>query len=500
MASKDIYIISIGRILIAVTGVVAIRLLTTFLSPAEVGRMNIILAVCGWMNLVVMNPLCLYVSRKLVDWNISGTAARHLFGWLKSVLAVSLLSLLVAFVLNPYLGIGLSYGWLVLLIGSYVAFTYMFSSIGFINILKRRFWFVLLNNLGLWIGLVLSVVLVLHFGRTAQLWLLGQIIGFAVISLVGVIVLFRIINKDKQPRIAEDSFSAGVLFQFIWPLSIVAFLFWCQSQGYRFIFQRMSGLDTLGLFVVGFGIGSSIMLAFDAVFNQYYHPIFYNEIANAPKQQRAFAWNKYISVFLPAVILMAIYIASNGNFLTKVLTGDRFHGIGFIVSCGAIAEGLRMIVTAVSMVSHSELEMRPLIFPSIIGTFSTLAGIMIFVSYNAFVGAGLSIVFGWLVNLFFLYSNMKKLLLIKFPYKRVSYAFLFSLPLLLAMVALRGFISSLTVPAGLVFLAVTGVYMLIGQFLFARKWLYLPVKLKIIDDIEAKINSVHNKIYGTMQN
>ena len=58
---RDIFILTSGRVLVALTSIVSIKIFTTLLSPFEVGRLNIIFAVIGWFGLIFLVG-CLTVS------------------------------------------------------------------------------------------------------------------------------------------------------------------------------------------------------------------------------------------------------------------------------------------------------------------------------------------------------------------------------------------------------------------------------------------------------
>ena len=79
------------------------------------------------------------------------------------------------------------------------------------------------------------------------------------------------------------------------------------------------------------------MVSFDGLFNQYYQPIFYNEIANSTEEQRTIAWNKYAHAFFPAIVLVMLYICRKWIFDRKniyrreISSGGQYYLMGRFV-------------------------------------------------------------------------------------------------------------------------------------------------------------------------
>lgn len=491
---RDIFILTAGRILIVLVSIVYVRILTTLLLPREVGRLNILLSICGWFGLVLVNPVGMYINRKLIEWNKEGSARTYLIYLVQYFLVVSIFAVVSISFLNYFVGLGINVDviWLFILVSASILLTSGNSSfLGYLNLLGSRAWFVSLTILTLLSGLGFSAFFVLRLFPTAECWLSGQLLTQGVIFIFAMTILFRKLQKPllMAQHNKDTSFTLPAVFHFAWPLAIGTFLYWCHTQGYRFAFQKIAGLEALGLFVVGFGIGSNLMVSFDTLFNQYYYPIFYNEISHSTEEQRTNAWNKYACAFFPAVVPVAIYVAVNGPLIAKVFTGEKFHQVGNIIFWGALAECLRMAVSVVGMVSHAQFKMKPLILPGITGVFTAIIGVFLFVRIHPFIGGGLALTLGWLLVLIHMYRNMKKLLPIQIPWKRIFYSLILGIPLLIFFTITRRIFHTPTIFQSLIVLSSSGLYLLLAQFILARKWLSLPIKIAFIDEIEQKLRS-----------
>ncbi|OQA89895.1 MAG: hypothetical protein BWY26_01557 [Elusimicrobia bacterium ADurb.Bin231] len=490
---SDMIVLVIGRVLIIATSVLSIRLLTTCLSPSEVGRYNIILAIIGWFGLVAINPVGMYVNRKINEWYTEGSLLAYLTTLGKYFLLVALAGIVCVFMFKPLFSINMKFLWLMGVVSGGIMFISANSAyISYINLLGYRIPFVLMTNFTIWISLLCSWFLVSKISNTAEYWFAGQLIGSFLLLLLSLFFLIKISRHNKVSVLRKDDFSFRKVFPFAWPLAISTLLYWSHTQGYRFIFQKVAGIEILGFFVVGFGIGSSIMITFETVFNQYYQPIFYSELTGSNRQQKADAWNRYASAFLPAIIITMVYVSVNGTLIAKLLTGERFHKVGNIILWGALAESFRITYSILALAAHTELNMTPLIAPGGTGVIVALFGILIFAKLNPFIGVGASLVAGWFFAVIHLYINMRQILPIRIPWNRIFYSLLLSLPL--AIFVLLPFSSITNYLRIFIFLSITGCYMLFTQFILARKWLILPIKLAFIDEFEQRLRYWHNKL------
>ncbi len=177
---SDMVILTVGEILLMLTSIISIRISTTLLSPAEIGRFNIILAICGLFDLVVIGPVGNYVNRKLMEWKEEGNARKYLISFGKCLLILSFAATFFMFLIQKYFGIGIDIRlpWLLFLVFGGVLFVSgKLAYISYLNLLGQRLWFMLLSVLTVWFGLGISSYLVLQISADAEYWLLGSFIS-----------------------------------------------------------------------------------------------------------------------------------------------------------------------------------------------------------------------------------------------------------------------------------------------------------------------------------
>ncbi|MFA6433315.1 MAG: hypothetical protein WCW52_01330 [Elusimicrobiales bacterium] len=487
---KDFILLGFGRGVIALTSVLYIRVFTSLLSPAEVGRMNIILTVSGWFGLVLLNPVGMYMNRRLLEWEKEDRLRSGLNSWAVYLLGVSVFSVILLPVYRNFLGIAIHPLWLAALVAAGIVITMgNISYAGFLNLMGHRFYFIAGSVLTLWSGLALSALLVKNFTASAEFWLSGQLLGQALAFVLILWFFYKALPAVPDRAGPLPFFSAAApVWNFSWPLSVSVFLYWIHTQGYRFLFQRAAGSEALGIFVVGFAIGSSLMLAFESLFNQFYQPIYYSKISHSSDEEKTAAWNRYASAFIPMVIVTAVFVAANGGAIARIVASEKFRRGGDIIIWGAAAEGLRMIISMISLVSHSKLKMSPIILPGVAGTLTLLCGLSVLMPLNPFIGAGSSIVFGWIVSGILLYFSMRKLLPVELPWGGIAHAALLSVPLAaLRFSAGWGGGPGTVMGRSLVFLAFSTAFLFLAYAVLLHKW--LPQQFKA--ELYAKINRFH---------
>lgn len=482
---SDVIILTVGEILLMLTSIVSIRISTTFLSAAEIGRFNIILAVCGLFNLSAIGTVGNYVNRKLMEWKEEGSARKHLISFGKYLLVLAFVATFIVFLIQKSFGIGINIRlpWLLFLVfGGILFVSGNLAYISYLNLLGHRFWFMFLSVLTRWLGLGVSTYLVLYISADAERWLLGLLIGQLFFAIPAFFLLFRLLAKSIPTiRVENDkSFTLPVIFRFVWPLAISTFLYWLQTQGYRFIIEKTSGIEILGFFAVGFGIGATIMSTFDLLFNEFYSPIFYSQIAHSDDEKRIEAWNKYAANFFPALILIAIFAIVNNSLIARILTALKFHWVGYIIVWGILSESCRMMASVIGLVTHAQFETKKLVLPGVSGVTVAVGGMFFLTRWHPFNGPGLALLIGWLTTLLFLWKEMRKLLAITFPWQRIIKSLLISLPMILIFLTAKSIIPQPAFLQVALILIAGGLYLAGAELFMAKEWLLERIKIPFI--------------------
>jgi O-antigen/teichoic acid export membrane protein len=467
--TRDLIVILAGRSLIVVLSIATIRLLTTFLTPVEVGRYNILLGLGSGFALVLISPVGSYVNRRIIEWARTGIALPQLGRYALIVSVVALLATLSLLVLQSvgWLGLQIAPPWLVVAVIATVLVSNL-SSIApnALNLFGRRFEYVITSTLTGALALVFSVVLVDAVQGDAEHWIMGSLVGQAASLIVGILLLWNLL-KPSQPTGVPSSAWHGV-FRFSAPLAVFNILYWGQTQGFRFVLDQAHGLAAVGLFTAGFGLGVAVVAALDQVLTQYLNTFFYEAISDSGPERRAVAWNQYARAFVPAIVILTMCTVGVGPYLAHLLTGHAFAATAArVVAWGAVAEGLRTLISLVSLIAHAGLETRPLILPGIIGVAVSLGGTVVLARVDPIAGTGFSVVVGAATWLTLLLVSMRRLLPgIQVPWRRALTAAGLATPLLVPL--LLPWARDPSLRASVLIIIASGLVMMVMQYKFVR--------------------------------
>ncbi|HVA66583.1 MAG TPA: hypothetical protein VNK24_06630 [Elusimicrobiota bacterium] len=480
---RHILTIGFGILIQTLLSIASFRLVTTFLSPAEMGRYWLIVSVTTAFAMILINPIGMYVNRRLAEWKAAGSLWRNFKLYWKYLAMVATAAAIILFALNQtdILGLRIETLWLIALVSSFLLFnTANVTLVTALNLFGERWKFVLTNNLTEFCGIIISVALVCLFSPSAEYWLAGQIAAYA-----GVLVLTYRMLKPAAPdsssanaepflkRLSLDGLFSSTVFHYSWPISISVGLYWIQIQGYRFALSHIADIKAVGFFATSFAVGISIMSAFDGLLGQFYQPVFYNDVANSDEAGQALAWEKYASFYCPAAVLMGAFGVAAGPLLLPLMTGKQFHAFAWLAAWGALTESVRMINSTYGLVAHARLKMRPTITPGITGAAATILAVVLLARWNVFLGTAIALLLGMLLSTLHLAFNMHRLLSVRFPIKRCLKAALFALPLGLMPAAARLRIPIPNIILIAAIFLIFGLYVLLAQWILAKPCLAL---------------------------
>jgi len=490
----DVLLLIAGNAAQYLTAIVSVRLMTSILSPSEMGRFAMVMAIVLWFN-VLVNGAGSYVQRNLLAWDSEGLAGKYVLRFAGYLLLVSLAGTAAVLALKSAVGLGFEIGslWIAVLVVGLTFFVYLNNGfIGWLNLFRRRLWYVFFSNVSIWAGLGFSFFFTLSRTRSAENWLLGQVVGQAVVLLFTTIALFKLLApaSERAPAPPRERESLRFIFNFAWPMSVSALLMWLQQSSYRFILEGLTSVEVVGLVAVGLGLGSNFMNRFEILFNQFYHPVFFKEISTEDPARKAEAWNAYAYFLMPAAFILALYIISGGPFLARVFVAEQFYGVTrTMLGWGVISQLILILMTIYSMAGIIQQKTTDFILPNVAGVVVMAAGLFLLLGWNPYSGTGIALCAGSLASLLVMRVKMKKLLPVRFPLRRVVFSLVLSAPMVLGLVAY-----ALTHPApglieSLVVLAVTGAYMTFAELLLVGRRLGLPESFSFIYAVEEKLET-----------
>ena len=395
------------------------RLVTGYLPPEEMGRLSLITAATAFFALFLVNPVGMFINRRVHAWDTLGRARYYLkLHWIY-LLVVGVVAAASLAALNRIHAFGVQFNtaWLLILVcGSLLFNTVNQTAIPSLNLLEFRGRFVALTLATIGSGLLSALLLVRTFDPIAEYWLLGLLIGQAVFALIGVKLFFDKL-QPVTPVQAPSGAHLKLLFRFAWPVAISVGFNWLQTQGYRFFVADSLGLAALGLFVAGYGISAGLMAAFESVLTTYFQPKFYKRVSNNNLAEQSLAWNDYAGAILPSLMLVTFLLAGLAPELTRFMVGPAYQSASQYVIWGVLAEGARVLAGVYSMSAHAKMKTRLLVVPNFLGAVICIALIWALAAAMGTHGVGLARSLAGIGMIAALHYMMIAALEMKLPYR-----------------------------------------------------------------------------------
>lgn len=389
--------IILGRAAQLLLALAMMRVATTLLSPEEMGRASLALTSIAFFALFLINPVGMFINRRLHAWQASGVARHYLIryvGYLLLVVLIAAIGLPLLY-MSGVVNFGISIGWLILLVcGSLLFNTINQTAIPSLNMLGNSGSFVLLSVATIAASFACAVILVQTVQPLAQYWLLGLLLGQTLLAAIGTKVLFSKLQEHTPLQASPVIFKRHlqVLFNFAWPVALAAGLGWVQTQGYRYLMEGQLGLAQLGLFVAGYGISAGMIAGFESVLTTYFQPRLYRDVSMDHPVGQSQAWQRYAAAVIPSLLLTVALIVMLAPELTHLFLGENFQSAANFVVWGALAEAARVLMGIYSLIAHVYMQTRWLILPSLIGAVLSIALCALLIPCFGAEGAGMALV------------------------------------------------------------------------------------------------------------
>ena len=459
-----------SRILIGIGQLAAVKVLTSIFNPIEIGKYYLIISITSILSIILINPVLIYISRHFYGWYQEGV------GWLAMkklivYLIITSIPMSVLLLILKYSNFGqgqLLYGNLyffipLLVIGGAIA-SYPLE---LLNIVGKYRTFIVLSNVEVYGKIGIIIIFSFLFSPIAMT-IIGAITFWVLIFpfLSGTLLYRRI----KDIKLKRDTFKfAGLkeIFNFTLPFLVAAVFYWCQTDGYRFVLQQVSGAEVVGKFIVGFNLGVVFMVALDSVFHQLYMPIYYREISAETVESHTDAWNVYAQKIVKIFIPFGLYIACAGPFLAHWLLGSTYWDMGIYVAFGAICQIFRIFTVAFYNGIMLQKRTIDLLIPCLTGAVIALLGVYLFAFRSPIVGTGIILILSYASVCVGLYYKLSNKLHIQLPLAAILKSVLLVVPICIALVVSYKF-GFATVPLLNIFtLLLTGLSMIYIQWILS---------------------------------
>lgn len=471
----DLIFITLGRAAQFLVALVTLRVATTLLSPEEMGKIALVVTTTAFFALLLINPVGMFINRRLHAWQESGTARFYLFHYavyIATVASVAAVSLLIIG-MSELFEFDITAAWLMTLVCCSLIFnTINQTAIPSLNLLGNSRRFILLTVLTQLASLMAATLMVWIFERSAQFWLIGLILGQGFFALVGVRDLFTQLATRSEKKTIPDTSQQHLsrLFSFSWPVAIAAGLGWVQMQGYRYIMVEELGLAEVGLFVAGYVLSAGIMAGFESILTTYFQPRLYRDSNTKDIDKRIQAWRYYAAAVIPSLILTMAIIVATAPELTILFLGASFHSTSQFVVWGALAEAGRVLASVYALIAHVQMRTLSLIIPNIAGAALSLMLCQILIPHIGAIGVGVALSVSGLVMVLLLHLTLIGMLGVGRSLQPLAAPLAGGALLLMCGYGMRYMLGQQEWYAVITNLIVTGILFLALQFYFLRRY------------------------------
>jgi O-antigen/teichoic acid export membrane protein len=231
---------------------------------------------------------------------------------------------------------------------------------------------------------------------------------------------------------------------------------WGQNTAYRFIVDYQYSAEVLGYIGVGLGVSSAVFGSIESISMQYFNPIFLKNILDATKERRAKAWNEIAKQIVPIYILAVFFTISMSEVLINILVDKKFHDSYIYTMIGVGIEFFRVMTNLLNNVSQSEYKTTQTIKPYLVGFIVSLGTIYLVDFGTKYYMIPTVLAFAYFCVYVYMYTNMKKLLNIKYDVKILK-ILLLSIPFFsIYFISIKDF----SIISNLVLISIFGLYFL----------------------------------------
>lgn len=361
-----------GRIAAALMALVAIRIVTTYLTHTQYGELALLLTVQMFCGLFLINPVAQHINFHTHAWWDDGTLLSRLRSYKKYIVAVSFIGSMIVLAMGKQdtaksLLLAAAAMFSMIIVGTWNAtYIWMLNMLGFRA--ASVFWGVVTAA----ISLVSSACLVIWL-HSATAWFAGQAIGMGIGALgakyvFGLRATTRDVSRSNPPLLDRHT-----ILTYCLPLAMATGLMWIQLSGYRILVEVYWGLAQLGFLVVGLQVAGQIWALIETMATQFLYPLFYRRVSvheNNAEVEHAFS--DLLNTLVPIYFVVTGLLVSCAFYLLKLLVAPQFQGAQYFVMAGAGIEMCRVLGNLLSNAGHVKRKTSSLVFPYAVGAISTL--------------------------------------------------------------------------------------------------------------------------------
>jgi O-antigen/teichoic acid export membrane protein len=396
--------ITLGQVAAVMGALVAVRVLTGLLSPAEYGLLALGMASASVVSQVLLGPLSGGTTRFFAAAREAGDLSEYLCAVRRLTRNATILTLAVATLLAAGFAL-FGRGDLVAFIVTACAFGLLsgYNALlnGMQNAARQRAVVALHQALEAWGRFLIAAALVVWLGATSIVAILGFIIAMLLVNASQLRFMARVIRSVAESDQAATPESLGTdvwhkrVLTYSWPFAIWGIFTWAQIASDRFALQAFGSAELVGLYAVLYQMGYYPIFMATGLLAQLALPVMFQRAGDASDRERMSHVYR-TSWYLTGAALALTFAAVLGAALLhgpifRMFVAAQYASVAFFLPWVVLAGGFFAAAQAAAMGPLSEREskvlMRPKVTCAVIGIGLNCMGAALF-GVAGVVGAG----------------------------------------------------------------------------------------------------------------
>lgn len=370
---RDLLLVSGGRLAAAFIALIAVRAVTTFLTPAQFGELALLITVQMFCGLFLVNPVGQHINLHTHAWWDDGTLMARLKSYRLYVFVVSLVGGLVVLGMDKQHSVEQLFLTALAMFLMVAAGTWNATLIPMLNMLGFRAASVSWSIITVVLGLTSSILLVTWLPSAAA-WFAGQAIGMLVGSLGAKRILGRNAAKTLHSVNTLPLLDKQTIFSYCLPLAIATGFMWIQLSGYRVLVEHYWGLSQLGFMAIGLQVAGQIWALVESLAMQFLYPLFYRRVsANEKQEEVELAFSDLLNTLVPVYFVLTGLLVLSAPYLLKILVAPQFQDAITFVMLGAGIELCRVFGNLLSNAAHLRRKTKSLTLPYAVGSMAAVS-------------------------------------------------------------------------------------------------------------------------------
>lgn len=334
-----------GQISSVLGALVLVRVLTEYLTPSQYGELALGLTAAGLVNQMLMGGLNAGIGRFYAvaaeQQDLRGflRSSRRLIGYATVVVVAIALVLMAGLSLSGYSH------WVALATAAllYSILSGYNASLGGIqNAARQRAIVAFHSGLDAWLKILLVVGGMLWLGSGSTIIVIGYALSALLVTGSQLLFMRRVVMPE--PRHAPVIDWARQILAYSWPFSIFGFFTWLHQASDRWILQKYSTTDEVGLYAVVFQLGYMPIGVLIGMTMNFLAPILYqrsgdakNSMRNADVHRMAWAITWACFGVTAAVVVLTLLLH---EWIFGVLVAAEYQSYSYLLPWMTMAGGV----------------------------------------------------------------------------------------------------------------------------------------------------------------